>query len=76
MLKLLKLLDKAIGYAYIPPDTGASISEVGGQHEHLASAIPYLTGADNVDDVQERWVDRKEAWDEWEKKQKDQAGGP
>lgn len=83
MLTLLKLLDKAIGYAYIPPapsstDPTASIQALTdseqADHEHqgppdqaLTSAISSLTDKSSVMDVQERWIDNREAWDEYER---------
>jgi len=35
----------------------------------FSSAIGVLPGPGDVSDVQERWVDAREAWDEWEKEQ-------
>lgn len=81
MLKLLRILDKAIGYAYIPPKSRLSDDEddedgeiepsgAGGISE-LAMALQGMTGIQDVHDVQERWIDNKEVWDEWEAKEKE-----
>lgn len=53
MLKLLRLLDRVLGYAYIPrPKPGSSTTA-----NALASyPLPQLTGVGDVADVQERWV--------------------
>lgn len=76
MLKLLRLLDKVVGYAYIPPSisatAGASHSADGtasGVARSDPTSIPLqqLTGLGDVADVQERWVDQREAYDEWER---------
>jgi hypothetical protein len=73
MLKLLRLLDKVLGYAYIPPAIGSSANaastRTGSAH---VPAIPLseLKGLGDVNDVQERWVDQKEEYDKWEEEKR------
>lgn len=91
MLKLLKLLDKVVGYAYVPPASSSSDTHPSNSssslpstqshaqsHSHTnahaqthpdISSIPlrHLTDIGDISDVQERWVDRKEEYDEWER---------
>lgn len=63
MLKLLRLLDRVVGYAYIPrPKAGSTTTE-----DALgAYPLPQLTGVGDVRDVQEKWVDNRREWEEWE----------
>lgn len=63
MLKLLRLLDRVVGYAYIPrPKAGSTSTE-----DALgAYPLPQLTGVGDVRDVQEKWVDNRREWQEWE----------
>ncbi|KAI5453419.1 hypothetical protein NCC49_005898 [Naganishia albida] len=63
MLKLLRLLDRVVGYAYIPrPKAGSTSTE-----DALgAYPLPQLTGVGDVRDVQEKWVDNRREWEEWE----------
>ncbi|KAG7563077.1 hypothetical protein FFLO_01509 [Filobasidium floriforme] len=90
MLQLLRLLDKAIGYAYIPPK-GARVrpideDEDGDEDEIIVDPsdavsaqqsagmghdLQGLTGLSGVMDVQERWVDNREAWDAFEKEREE-----
>lgn len=78
MLKLLRILDKAIGYAYIPPNSSLNNASSNDDDDDetiddaaLASQLQNLTGLHDIHDVQERWMDNKEAWDEWEGKERD-----
>jgi len=78
MLKLLRLLDKVLGYAYIPPAIASSANTTRTSASTSVPAIPLseLTGLGDVNDVQERWVDRKEEYDKWEEeKRKKQEKG-
>jgi hypothetical protein len=90
MLQLLRLLDKAIGYAYIPPK-GARVRPIdededgdedeiivdpseavpAQQNAGMGHALQGLTGLSGVMDVQERWVDNREAWDAFEKEREE-----
>lgn len=73
MLKLLKLLDKVVGYAYIPLSANSQDASSGQAPTSVARSDPtsiplqQLTGLGDVADVQERWVDQREAYDEWER---------
>ena len=87
MLHLLKILDKATGYIFLPPSsstpssstprTAASSSAPNG--DALFSSIAGRIPGSDVRDVQERWVDNKDAYDEFEreewKKEGERAGG-
>lgn len=78
MLNLLRLLDKSIGYAYIPPTSNnPSASDVPNsesESDDLATHLRALTGLHDIHDVQERWMDNKEAWDEWEGRERERLG--
>jgi len=69
MLQLLRQIDKATGYIFVPPPS------VSGSTDLLDNAYAlFSTGAGdipgwNVDDVEERWGERKAEWDEREKEQ-------
>ncbi|RXK36719.1 cytoplasmic protein [Tremella mesenterica] len=65
MMKLLRLLDKATGYVFIPSDT--EVPDPNGMLSTAAGPMPAYLG--DVDDVQERWVDRKEEYDEAEREE-------
>ena len=92
MLQLLRLLDKAVGYAYVPPPKPSNgnsdkIRPVSSDDEDEdenenedtqtdpepyssvapGHALQGMTGLRDVADVQERWVDNREAYDEFEK---------
>ncbi len=92
MLKLTRLLDKVIGYAYIPSSTNnpdlnqledgmdeanddadadQRMDNVDPRADLTAYPLPQLTGIEDIQDVQERWVDNKDAYEEWEKAQAD-----
>ncbi|KZT61761.1 hypothetical protein CALCODRAFT_522661 [Calocera cornea HHB12733] len=83
MLRLLRVVDKATGYVFAPPPGAHSSSSEttaapGSQHRSPAaantdalftSAFSVMPGLGDVRDVQERWVDAREEWDEWEREQ-------
>lgn len=66
MLQLLRVLDKATGYIYVPdPSSRAS---GGATAEDLFSSIAGpIPGSRDVGAVQERWVDSRDEFDEWER---------
>jgi len=80
MLRLLRVVDKATGYVFAPPpgartgEASAAADPPTAQRSTAAantdalftSAFSALPGGD-VRDVQERWVDAREEWDEWER---------
>lgn len=69
MLQLLRQIDKATGYIFVPPPS------ISGSADLVDNAYAlFSTGAGdipgwNVDDVEERWGERKTEWDEKEKEQ-------
>lgn len=65
MMKLLRQLDKATGYIYVPTSS-TSEPNTYGLFSTAQSGQGYLG---DVDDVQERWIDNKEMWDEREKEE-------
>ncbi|CED83544.1 Predicted GTPase [Phaffia rhodozyma] len=85
MLHLLKILDKATGYIFIPPTQPSSSSATDGSPADLfqpSSSSSRTPNADalfgsiagripgrDIGDIQERWVDRKEEFDEWEREE-------
>jgi hypothetical protein len=73
MLHLLRLLDRVIGYAYIPRPTSTSANPT--TEESLrAYPLPQLSGVRDVADVQEKWVDNRLDWEEWEGRQRGAQG--
>ncbi|KAJ7829408.1 hypothetical protein B0H14DRAFT_3110417 [Mycena olivaceomarginata] len=62
MLHLTRAIDRATGYVFVPPPSSAVPP---GTRRRPMRAGP----ADDVRDVQERWIDGKEAWDAWEKRE-------
>jgi hypothetical protein len=62
MMKLLRVLDKANGYVFVP-----TFAPGGGSTQALWSSIAGDVPGMDVDDVQERWLDNKERWDEVER---------
>lgn len=69
MLKLLRLLDRVVGYAYIPRPSAAAAGGTTKMTEEeaiKAYPLPQLTGVQDVADVQEKWVDNRSGWEEWE----------
>jgi hypothetical protein len=85
MLQLLRQIDKATGYIFVPPPS----STPGGSSDLLDNAYAlFSTGAGDmpgwdVNDVEERWGERKAEWDEaenaaWEREHahRREGGGP
>lgn len=76
MLNLTRAIDRATGYIYVPPLPKASTSSASNTDNNAsASARPneyqlFSTAAGpmkyDIRDVQERWVDARKEWDEWE----------
>ena len=64
MMKLLRQVDKATGYIYVPSSSTSEPNTYG--LFSSAQSQGYLV---DVDDVQERWIDNKEMWDEKEKEE-------
>lgn len=62
MMKLLRQVDKATGYIYLPSSSTTEPNTYG--LFSTAQGDGYLG---DVNDVQERWLDNKEVWDEREK---------
>jgi GPN-loop GTPase len=76
MVLLMRVVDRALGYAFVasPDETSVAISppnaprsKVDNRHALFTSAASVIPDAPKVQDVQERWVDHKEVWDEWER---------
>jgi hypothetical protein len=77
MLHLMHVIDRVTGYVYIPkpsPDTGDTANAAAGSAVRLPNAYqlfstvagPVKGHRSDVREVQERWVDAREAWDQWE----------
>jgi hypothetical protein len=64
MMKLLRQLDKANGYIYVPSSSTNEPNTYG-----LFSTVQGDGYLGDVDDVQERWLDNKEVWDAKEKEE-------
>jgi hypothetical protein len=65
MMKLLKVLDRVTGYVYVP---NATSTHTANTHALFSSAMGIREeDLGDVDDVQERWIDRKEEYDEIER---------
>ena len=77
MLKLLRLLDRVLGYAYIPrpkPGSTQGATTLTTDEALRSYPLPQLTGVQDVADVQEKWVDNKLNWEEWERRRREEAG--
>lgn len=77
MVHLMRTVDRALGYAFVAdiPESSASVgispagaapSQLDNRHALFSSAASLIPDAPKVQDVQERWVDHKQEWDEWE----------
>lgn len=64
MMKLIRQIDKATGYIYVPSSSTSEPNTYG-----LFSTAQSQGYLGDVDDVQERWIDNKEMWDEREKEE-------
>jgi len=75
MINLMRSVDRALGYAFVtaPDPTSTAISppnaprtKVDNRHALFSSAASIMPDAPKVQDVQERWIDHRQTWDEWE----------
>ncbi|KAG9032498.1 hypothetical protein FRB95_001405 [Tulasnella sp. JGI-2019a] len=75
MLHLMRVVDRTLGYAFVasnPSDEMTSSSSsvardrIQNKDALFSSAMSKIPDAPNVRDVQERWIDSREAYDEWE----------
>ena len=82
MLHLTNVIDRATGYVYVqpsnttPPDTvrpsgdADSRAQRPNQYALFSTAVGPLTGIySDVRDVQERWMDAREEWDAFERRE-------
>ena len=78
MLNLSRVIDRATGYIFIPPQnvpapegTIESSSAPASAQPNLHSLFTTAAGpmAGNVKDIQERWIDAKEEYDAFEKRE-------
>lgn len=80
MLHLTHVIDRATGYVYIPPVSGAPPGAIDpgdversrkpNEYALLSTAAGPLTGPrSSIQDVQERWIDAREDWDAFERKE-------
>ncbi|KAL1742464.1 hypothetical protein HDZ31DRAFT_43184 [Schizophyllum fasciatum] len=89
MLHLTRAIDRATGYVYVPPTAGqagqqppgtvdmsdASRSQQPNTYALMSAAAGPMKGPlSDVRDVQERWIDAREAYDEFEKRQWQKEG--
>ncbi|SRR5258708_25288548 len=75
MVHLMRAIDRALGYAFVADvdDTSATISPTGAPRTKVdnrkalfSSAASVFPDAPKVQDIQERWVDYRDEYDEWE----------
>jgi hypothetical protein len=81
MLNLTRVIDRATGYVYVPPlntqpppETVKQISIASGSRPNayglFSTAVGPMKGPlSDVRDVQERWIDERDAYDAYEKRQ-------
>lgn len=84
MLHLTRAIDRATGYVYlptsttpapsdpniVPPPPNAPTTQLPNAYALMSSAVGPMKGRmSDVRDVQERWVDARDEWDAWEKKE-------
>jgi hypothetical protein len=63
MMKLLRVLDRVTGYIYVPR---SSSTHQANTLSLFSSALSMDAGEADIDEIQERWVDMKEEYDEVE----------
>ncbi|KAF8318694.1 hypothetical protein DL93DRAFT_324411 [Clavulina sp. PMI_390] len=75
MVQLMRTVDRALGYAFVadPSTTTAELAPPGvprsqqdNRNALFSAAAGVIPGARSVQDIQERWVDAREAYDQWE----------
>ncbi|KAG9016269.1 hypothetical protein FRB90_003559 [Tulasnella sp. 427] len=77
MVHLMRVVDRALGYAFVASDKTASAepgddgqkkdrSEAPNTNALFSSALSAIPNTPQVRDIQERWIDHKDAYDEWE----------
>ena len=64
MMKLLRVLDKVTGHVFVPGSSLAQRSVIGDERSDGMGMRDLDLG--DVDDVQDRWVDRRDEFDEME----------
>ena len=80
MLNLTRVIDRATGYVYVQPTSSAppgavdassaSRSHRPNEYALFSTAAGPLTGIrSDVQDVQERWIDAREQWDAFERRE-------
>ena len=74
MVNLSRMIDRATGYIFIPPKNDPVPEGTIDSSSAPASARPnpyslFTTVAGKVGDVQERWIDAKEEYDAFEKRE-------
>ncbi|KAL1682529.1 hypothetical protein EV122DRAFT_203543 [Schizophyllum commune] len=89
MMHLSRAIDRATGYVYVPPTagqagqqppgtvdmSGAPITQQPNTYALMSAAAGPMKGPlSDVRDVQERWIDAREEYDEFEKKQWQKEG--
>ncbi|EIN09091.1 cytoplasmic protein [Punctularia strigosozonata HHB-11173 SS5] len=81
MLNLTRAIDRATGYVFLPPPATpqppgtTDTSHLPASQRpnlyalHTSAAGPLTGPRSDVRDVQERWIDAREEWDAWERKE-------
>lgn len=81
MLNLTRVIDRATGYVYVPPESTKTPPEVVESPDAPTTQRPnayalFSTAAGqikgkytDVRDVQERWIDAKDEWDAFERRE-------
>ncbi|KAG8700279.1 hypothetical protein FRC08_004792 [Ceratobasidium sp. 394] len=79
MLHLMRTIDRALGYAFVPkPSSEEKGDQLKGtarpnQDAIFSSAMGAIPGH-SIQDIQERWVDNREEYDAWESREWRQEG--
>ncbi|KAG9107019.1 hypothetical protein FRC07_008705 [Ceratobasidium sp. 392] len=79
MLHLMRTIDRALGYVFVPkPTAGEKVGQPKGtarpnQDAIFSSAMGTIPGH-SIQDIQERWVDNREEYDAWESREWRQEG--
>jgi hypothetical protein len=81
MLHLMRVIDRATGYVFVPPRNSKAPEGAVDGSDLPATSRPNVFGVfstasgqigglrSDVRDVQERWIDAREEWDAFEKRQ-------
>ncbi|KAG8961962.1 hypothetical protein FRC03_004780 [Tulasnella sp. 419] len=68
MLNLMRVVDRALGYAFVVPGPEQEKDSTSKPNTHalFSSTMSAIPNAPSIGDIQERWIDQRDQYDEWE----------